>query len=160
MENITNNSKFYFILALCWMATLYVLSSIPQLADYNTFTGQDKIEHLLAFAVLGFLLMRSFQPSAEPTWSDQDMRCDPRPGKFRLCLLQIRRLFLDGKRLVFYRVLLVTVLVAAYGALDEFHQLFVPGRTASLADFATDAMGGFLGAFFVFVLRFHATDKT
>src|SRR3954466_5711408 len=29
--------------------------------------------------------------------------------------------------------------VAAFGALDEVHQLFVPGRTAELADFIADA---------------------
>lgn len=33
------------------------------------------------------------------------------------------------------------VLSAAYGASDEFHQRFVPGRTADLADLAADALG-------------------
>jgi VanZ family protein len=34
------------------------------------------------------------------------------------------------------------LLAAAYGALDELHQYFVPGRFASWADFVADALGG------------------
>ncbi|MBS3090633.1 VanZ family protein [Candidatus Pacearchaeota archaeon] len=34
-----------------------------------------------------------------------------------------------------------------YGMTDEFHQFFVPHRTASLLDVLADSFGGFLGAF-------------
>jgi VanZ family protein len=33
------------------------------------------------------------------------------------------------------------LLSAAYGATDEFHQRFVPGRTADLLDLAADTAG-------------------
>jgi len=33
------------------------------------------------------------------------------------------------------------LLSAAYGATDEFHQRFVPGRTADLLDLAADMAG-------------------
>ena len=33
-----------------------------------------------------------------------------------------------------------------YGLFDEWHQSWVPGRTASAADFVADAIGGVLGA--------------
>lgn len=42
-------------------------------------------------------------------------------------------------------ILYVTLIVAAYGAVDEIHQHFVPGRHASPMDWAADAAGGFLG---------------
>jgi len=48
--------------------------------------------------------------------------------------------------LVWSRVLLVTVLVVAYGISDEYHQSFVPGRDASPWDVLADATGGFLAA--------------
>jgi hypothetical protein len=38
-------------------------------------------------------------------------------------------------------VLLTIASAAAYGAFDEWHQLYVPGRTADLRDLAADAIG-------------------
>jgi VanZ family protein len=44
-------------------------------------------------------------------------------------------------------LVIVTVFFGlAYGASDEFHQLFTPGRTAGLEDVITDAVGSFLGS--------------
>ncbi len=47
-------------------------------------------------------------------------------------------------RVVF--VVVVFVMVLVLGALDETHQFFVPGRTASLGDLLADVVGGTLGA--------------
>jgi VanZ family protein len=41
-------------------------------------------------------------------------------------------------------------LALTYGILDEFHQLFVLGREASLADVGLDAMGAISGSFLLF----------
>ncbi len=38
--------------------------------------------------------------------------------------------------------LLAIVLVAGYASLDEFHQSFVPGRTAAVGDVLIDTSGG------------------
>ena len=46
----------------------------------------------------------------------------------------------------------VSLLTGVYGLLDEFHQSFVPGRTASLGDVLADLAGGLLGALIVFKL--------
>ena len=43
-------------------------------------------------------------------------------------------------------LVLGAVAAAAYGATDEFHQVFVPGREASLFDWAADACGAGLFA--------------
>jgi VanZ family protein len=40
--------------------------------------------------------------------------------------------------------LICVTLVVSYGASDELHQAFVPGRTASFADLAADAFGAVL----------------
>ncbi len=45
------------------------------------------------------------------------------------------------------RAFLAAVVVASlYGATDEFHQRFVPGRTADVRDWVADTLGGALGA--------------
>lgn len=41
---------------------------------------------------------------------------------------------------------LATAVVAAFGALDELHQYFVPARSATLGDALADLLGGLAGA--------------
>ena len=36
--------------------------------------------------------------------------------------------------------------VVFYGMTDEFHQMFVPGRTSSIDDLFADTIGAFIGA--------------
>lgn len=43
-------------------------------------------------------------------------------------------------------ILAVAVFSLSYGISDEFHQLYVEGRSASLEDALADMVGGFLGA--------------
>ena len=43
------------------------------------------------------------------------------------------------------RMLAVICLVAAYAATDEYHQLFVPGRSGQVRDVVIDTVGGTLG---------------
>lgn len=43
-------------------------------------------------------------------------------------------------------------LAIAYGALDEFHQLFVIGRETSLIDLGLDSLGAFIGVSWLYPL--------
>ncbi len=52
----------------------------------------------------------------------------------------------DWRRVSIATVLAAIALSAAYGASDEFHQRFVPGRTADLADLAADTLGASVAA--------------
>ncbi len=45
------------------------------------------------------------------------------------------------------RLTVLFVVAVGYGATDEFHQLFVPGREAAISDIAADAAGAFFGLF-------------
>jgi hypothetical protein len=47
-------------------------------------------------------------------------------------------------------MLLLIILVTAYGITDEYHQLLVPGRYASGWDILADSLGGFLAALMLF----------
>jgi VanZ family protein/UDP-2,3-diacylglucosamine pyrophosphatase LpxH len=48
---------------------------------------------------------------------------------------------------LYRRHLLVFVAVSLYGATDEWHQLFVPGRSCEVGDWVADSLGGALGLF-------------
>lgn len=43
-------------------------------------------------------------------------------------------------------VAFAVLFIAAAGAVDEFHQLFIPGRTMEFTDWLADGIGGFVGA--------------
>jgi len=61
-----------------------------------------------------------------------------------LAALLYRALSFQGG--VFVRWVIVVVATTAYGASDEFHQSFVPGRYSSWLDIAFDAVGATLGS--------------
>ena len=51
-----------------------------------------------------------------------------------------------------WQVWLMASLVTLYALLDEFHQRFVPGRTADVFDVMADVAGGLLGIWVVYRL--------
>jgi VanZ family protein len=50
-------------------------------------------------------------------------------------------------------------LAAAYGATDEFHQWFVPGRTADPADWLADVVGATIGVGVVYLASRIVTSR-
>jgi VanZ family protein len=67
-----------------------------------------------------------------------------------------------GQKALYLRWALVTILiVACYAALDEYHQSFVPGRTAAVGDVLIDTTGGIAAQIVasLFVLLGKARDK-
>lgn len=51
-----------------------------------------------------------------------------------------------GRRTTVLAVIAILVAVAAYGALDEWHQQFIPGRSMDLSDWLADTSGAIVGA--------------
>jgi len=62
----------------------------------------------------------------------------------------IRQLFWRRRRVL--SLLIVILTVSAYGAVDEFHQYFVPGRDCNVWDWIADTIGACLGALSVMLL--------
>lgn len=55
------------------------------------------------------------------------------------------RALLRGKTARVWHLLVLVLGLLAFGALDEVHQLWVPGRTADTTDWAADAVGSVVG---------------
>ena len=55
---IKHSARFIFlVLAMAWFWVIFYLSSQPSIDTPLLFPGQDKLFHMVAFGVLGFLLM-------------------------------------------------------------------------------------------------------
>ncbi len=82
----------------------------------------DKINHFLAYFILAILI--------------------------NLTLIYQRK-----SRLLFNKAPLVTILIGLfYGAVDELHQILVPGRFAETLDWMADGLGTVTGVLFVYYL--------
>lgn len=69
---------------------------------------------------------------------------------FSLLLLRAVHGRLKG-RIELRRALLVAAAVAIYALSDEFHQVFVPSRSPSLADVSIDSFGGICGILWTYL---------
>jgi VanZ family protein len=83
-----------------------------------------KLAHFTEYAVLAVLVWRAFR---------QPRRNDPRPWIARHARLTV-------------------LVVALYAASDEWHQLYVPTRQASVVDVIIDTFGGTMGIVSVWVM--------
>lgn len=91
----------------------------------------DKIEHLLAYLVLSILL-------------------------YLTLLFQKKSVLLKN-----YAMLFTSLIVFAYGVLDEVHQLMIPGRSCELLDFLADILGGIIGIIIIkILLRFYKFQES
>ncbi len=117
--------RWRWALVLAWAAFIWALSDIP---DLRSPFAQDfllrKIAHTLEFALLAGLLQWALWP-AQKTGPAATRGTLPR---------------------YFVRTGLVAASIAiAYAAIDELHQGFVLGRTASARDVLIDSLGVIVG---------------
>lgn len=103
----------YLPLIFYWII-LFTLTTLPT-HSVPSVGVNDKVEHLLAYFGLSFLL-------------------------YLTLLFQKKSIILKN-----YAVLFTFLVVFAYGIMDEVHQLLIPGRSCELLDFLADMFGGVVG---------------
>jgi VanZ family protein len=122
--------------ALLVMATIFVVSSIPStdIPQYEGFWDfvVKKGGHLFGYGLLAVLLLRGIAQTRAQ----------------------------GGAPLARRDYLAAFVLAVLYGATDELHQRFTPGRGAHLADVGIDALGACLGLAFHYGWRVIRQTRT
>ena len=101
-----------------WAVAVLAVSSIPRFASPITlFDHADKLAHGLEYAVLALLLVLG-------------LAREPRTGSWSAVAAMVA----------------AVAAVAVFGAMDEWHQAAIPGRSPSVWDWTADTGGGALGA--------------
>ncbi len=114
----------YWVPPFLYMALIFVVSSLeqpPLPMPEFEWLTIDKLYHFVEYAVLGGLLAIAFV-KAKPA--------------------------VVPSKLIWLVAMVLSIL---YGASDEWHQTFVPGRFATLADWVADALGSIAGVLAVYL---------
>ena len=121
--NILSNYTFLLVYLplVVYWIGLFIFTTIPVESMPRLFEYQDKIEHFVAYGVLAFLLTLALS-------------------------FQRRSNLFSSKAFLFAFIFILT-----YGAVDELHQLLVPGRYCDFYDWIADSIGGSLGIGLVYL---------
>ena len=112
------------------MMLIFIVSSLEQPPippPKFEWIGIDKLLHFIEYGVLSVLLTIAFVNASPPR---QNLQFPP--------------------RWIWGTAALISIL---YGASDEIHQMYVPGRFATIADWVSDVIGsiaGVLGVYFYY----------
>lgn len=108
----------YWAPPLLYMALIFVISSLeqpPLPMPKFEWLTIDKVYHFIEYGILSVLLTIAFV-NAPPKWLPKS------------------------------RIWVTAAFIAIlYGASDEIHQMFVPGRLATIADWVADVIGAIAG---------------
>lgn len=114
---------WYWLPVIVWCGLIFVQSAYPTPGKLPSWPHFDKVLHMCGYALLGGLVCRAL----ETIGSIRERRM---------------RRFLVG-----------LVLATLYGLTDEWHQSFVPGRSATVADALADMVGAGVGSAVWLMLR-------
>jgi len=147
----TRNKQFRYFLSLTLLYALFIfyLSSLSNPGDPAAIMhlfNLNKLEKLLQHSSLAFLLSPLYLFVEYP---DKTAHMFLYTGFGFLLYFTLK----NSSSPVFrnYATLFAIILGLAYGATDEFHQSFVPGRTESIWDLFADGMGILLAQALIFI---------
>ena len=135
----------YWVPPLIYMGLIFIISSLEQpplpMPKFEWLTI-DKLYHFIEYGILGALLAIAFV----------NVPCrGGAPGPPRLGG-RIRDREARGPRpTASWRWAGAVLIAILYGASDEWHQTFVPGRLATLADWVADVVGAITGVLGVYL---------
>jgi VanZ family protein len=150
---------FFWGLALLWMAVIFAFSSQANSGAYTEAYLQDanvpirKLAHMFEFAVLAVLYQTALVGSLMPPREAEQVK----GAEQERVAEQVKGAEQKSKNSL-KNYLFAFVLAVLYALTDEWHQAFVPGRSASLLDSGVDAIGALVGLSAVYWLRHFFTS--
>lgn len=130
------------VLALLWMLVIFSFSAQP--ADESTQTSLRVGRAVCAVIVPDYAQMTQEQQTA---WAER-IEFPVRKGAHMTEYGVLAMLWLGvlaGEEITRKRAVIAIVLTALYASTDEFHQLFVPGRSGQVRDVLIDSCGAAIG---------------
>ena len=128
---------FYLMPPIVWLVCIF-LASTSMGAEEVTLRALIRLLKLLTPEQAGTLQAETFSKV-----NFLIRKCAHLSEYAVLALLVARAIQFGAMRLKFQAVIGGLLCCAAYAATDEFHQSFVPGRTASIHDVMIDCVGAF-----------------
>ena len=130
----------YFIPSLIWMIVIFVFSS--QNASESTQSSSYILDFLQQLPILNSLHADTFMLIIRKSAHIIEYGI--------LCLTLIYGFFKVNKNYYYTYPILISCL---YAMTDEFHQLFVDGRSGSIIDVCIDTFGAILVALFILIIN-------
>ena len=151
--------RILLILTVLWMAVIFYFSSQP--ADESTETSLRVGTAIGQMVVPGFLELPQSQQRSYAESIEFPVRKTAHATEYAILGALFTGIFVAlGRR---YTWQMGWVFGALYAATDEFHQLFVPGRSGQLTDVVLDSVGCLVGCVLIGLLasrnKTKSTDK-
>lgn len=142
--------RIFLVLTIIWMLIISTFSS--RTGDLSA-TDSGKI---------GMLMGQIFVPGFE-NWSqekqtefaekiDYPIRKTAHATEYAILGMLLVGAYVDREKTRRARILFPWLIGTAYAATDEFHQLFVPGRSGQISDVCLDSVGVFTGVFILWII--------
>lgn len=152
LKNTNVQFKVFLILSILYAMVIFTLSSRSSFEDTKSslgFLDTELIRNLFLYLShydLNFLLFPFYFFNDHP---DKLMHIILYAGFGFLLYYTIKN---SSNSIVYnYALLFAIIIGTVYGISDEFHQSFVPGRTASIRDLAADIIGLAIAQLIIFI---------
>ncbi|ETI66341.1 VanZ family protein [Neobacillus vireti] len=132
---MAKSKKFWVLALIIWMAVIFLFTQLPYFTGENTSKAIFKL-----FAVEHDITQSSDAGSVLITAVNIILRKASHLTGFGIIAFLLFQVFRNFR----FPYLLSWVLTFLYAITDEWHQSFVPGRTASFQDVLIDGLGAFI----------------
>lgn len=140
----------FWVLSLLWMGTIFLLSA--QTGEVSQSLSEETARYAFFFLIPGFSGMDQQQQQLLVQSVQFVIRKAAHMGMFAVLGMLLFDALKTPQRPIKGAALRAAIIGSAWAAIDELHQLTVPGRSGQLRDVLIDAVGVAMGVGFLCVL--------